>query len=112
MMVPMPSLVPSDNETIYLVLDDFGDIGMAYREADPESSDFETVISCFLMGEFSNPIRVIAFNTAARWCDDVSVKVAREIQHRCDLQIRDVPSHVQAFVDRHTNLGQLDLRLS
>ncbi|MET4023668.1 hypothetical protein ABIC10_008809 [Bradyrhizobium sp. S3.2.12] len=51
-----------------------------------ESADFETVIQDLLAGEYRRPIRVIAFNTSERWSEDVSEDVAREIQHRCNLQ--------------------------
>jgi len=32
-----------------------------------------------LTGQYGNPIRVVAFNTAERWSEDVSEDVAREI---------------------------------
>jgi hypothetical protein len=61
-----PSIVPNDNdETVYLVADDFGRLGRAWREADYETTDLETVIQDLLTGQYSNPIRVIAFNTAS-----------------------------------------------
>jgi hypothetical protein len=35
-----PSIVPNDNdETVYLVADDFGRLGRAWREADYEAAD-------------------------------------------------------------------------
>jgi hypothetical protein len=85
---------------VYLVADDFGSAGSAWRETDMGSADLETVIQDLLAGEYRHPIRVIAFNTSERWSEDVSEDVAREIQHRCNLQLTDVPSHLQEFVDR------------
>ena len=62
-----PSIVPNDNdETVYLVADDFGRLGRAWREADYEATDFETVIQDLLTGQYNRPIRVVAFNTAER----------------------------------------------
>lgn len=62
--------------------------------------------------EFRDPPRVIAFNTAEHWSEDVSDGIAREIQPRSDLAYDDVPSLLQAFVDRHAGRGkQLALRL-
>ena len=43
-----PSIVPSDDQTFYLVADDFGPIGRAWREADLETGDLETVIQDLL----------------------------------------------------------------
>ena len=64
---------------IYLVLDDFGARdGRAWRE----TSDRETVIQCLLAGEFSDPIRIIVFNTVEGWCRDVTEDIADEVRRR------------------------------
>ncbi|MBR1238479.1 hypothetical protein [Bradyrhizobium sp. AUGA SZCCT0182] len=109
-----PSIVPDDqNQTIYLVANDFGKIGRAWCEADYETTDLETVIQDLLTGQYSNPIRVVAFNTAERWSEDVSEDVAHELRRRCDLQMRDLPSALSDFVERHEgeDRHQLTLRL-
>jgi hypothetical protein len=74
-----------------LVADNFGRLGRAWPEADYETTDLETVIQGLLTGQHGNPIRVIAFNTAERWSEDVSEDVARELRRRCDLQTHDLP---------------------
>ncbi|QPF81696.1 hypothetical protein IC762_17895 [Bradyrhizobium genosp. L] len=108
----VPSIVPATDQTVYLVADDFGQIGRAWREADVEATDLETVISSLLSGEYHDPIRVIGFNTAEHWSEDVSEDIAREIQRRCDLDGTAVPSQLQGFVDRHIgDRRQLTLRL-
>jgi hypothetical protein len=108
-----PSLVPIDQPTVYLVADDFGPAGKAWREVDLETTDLETVIQDLMAGEYKRPIRVVAFNTVEAWSADVSEDVAREIQHRCDMKLSDVPSHLQEFVDRYAaqDLRQFSLRL-
>jgi hypothetical protein len=109
-----PSIVPNDNdETIYLVADDFGRLGRAWREADYEATDLETVIQDLLTGQYNNPIRVVAFNTAERWSEDVSEDVARELRRRCDLQMRELSAAISEFVERHGGQDprQLTLRL-
>jgi hypothetical protein len=109
-----PSIIPSDNDqTVYLVAEDFGKLGRAWREADYEATDLETVIQDLLSGQYNNPIRVVAFDTAERWSEDVSQDVAHELRRRCDLQLRDVPSSIQDFVERHEahDYRQLALRL-
>jgi hypothetical protein len=55
--------------------------------ARPKSScaDLETIISDFLIGQFNDRVRVVAFNTLAHWADDVSEDVAQEMQARCDI---------------------------
>src|SRR5438105_4831420 len=97
-----PSIVPNENdETVYLVADDFGQHGRAWREADVETTDLETVIQDLLTGQYKNPTRVVAFNTAERWSEDISADVAQELRRRCDLQMRDVPFFLQDFTDRY-----------
>jgi hypothetical protein len=97
-----PSIVPKgDDQDVYLVVDDFGRNGRVYREADVEVTDLDTVILDLLEGQYKNPIKVVAFNTAQKWSQDVSADVADELRRRCDLQMRDVPFFLQDFVDRH-----------
>jgi hypothetical protein len=78
---------------VYLVVDGFGRNGRCYREA-------EIVIKDLLEGQFSNPIRVVALNTAVKWSRDVSAYVAHELRHRCNEHGRDVPFGLRDFADR------------
>jgi hypothetical protein len=97
-----PSIVPrGEDQNVYLVVDDLGERGRIWREADEETTDLETVIQDLLAGEYKNPSRVVAFNTSEGWSQDVSADVAAELRQRCDLQLRDVPFFLQDFVDRH-----------
>jgi uncharacterized membrane protein len=107
-----PSIVPNRaDQTVYIIENDFGRAGRAFVETDGECADLETTIVSLLEGQFSNPIRVIAFNTAERWSEDVSEDIAHELRRRCDLQLNDVPSPIQDFVERYEGHRQLALRL-
>jgi hypothetical protein len=109
-----PSIVPrGDDQNIYMVADDLGRLGHIWPEADLERTDLETVVQDLLEGQYANPIRVIAFNTAEGWSQDVSADVADELRRRCDLLLRDLPSSIQDFVERHEvqKYRQLTLRL-
>src|ERR1700744_2208811 len=98
-----PSIVPKadDDQTVYLVLDDFARNGRAWRETDVERTDLETVIVDMLEGQYKNPVRVIAFNTSEKWSQDVSADVVGELRHRCDLHARDVPFYLADVGDLH-----------
>jgi hypothetical protein len=88
-----PSIVPNgDDQTVYLVKDDLGRLGAVWREANAEATDLETVIQDLLTGQYHDPVRIIAFNIAERWSQDVSEDVAHELRRRCDLQLRELPS--------------------
>lgn len=52
-----------------------------------------------LEGQYSDPVRVVGFNTAESWA--ISADVAHEIRYRCDLQMRDVPFDLEDFVERY-----------
>jgi hypothetical protein len=110
----IPSIVRNgDDQNVYIVLDDFGRNGRAYRETDVERADLEAVIMDLLEGQYQNPIRVVGFNTFEGWSQDVSSDIAQELRRRCDLQLRDVPSSIQDFVERFDRIDrQLTLRLA
>jgi hypothetical protein len=105
-----PSIVPSD-EHVYLVVDDFGRHGRAWRETDVERTDLETVISNMLEGQYSDPVRVVGFNTAEGWSRDVSDDVAQEIRYRCDRWGVGVPPELEGFMKRHEHRDRSQLRL-
>jgi hypothetical protein len=75
----------SQGDTVYLVLDDFGSFGQAYRETDPEQADRQTVLSNLLSGEYRRPLRIVAFNTTEGWARDVTAEFAIEALTREDL---------------------------
>src|SRR3954469_2380462 len=99
--MPSPSIVPSQDLDTYFVLDNFGRMGSAWREADQERTTREAVITDLLEGQFSNPVRVICFNNAEGWSRDVSDEIARELLQQCADQDLDVPEGAQEFVDRY-----------
>jgi len=54
-----------------------------------------------LDGQYSNPVRVIAFNTAQGWSRDVSEDIAHELRQRCADQMRELLSSLEDFVNRY-----------
>jgi hypothetical protein len=108
-----PSIVPSsDDQDACLVVNDFGRRGRAYCETDVEATDLETVIQDLLDGQYSNPVRVVSFNTGEGWARDISADVAEELRRRCELEIREVPLKLEGFFARYeSDPRQLTLRL-
>jgi hypothetical protein len=106
-----PSIVPTADQTVYLVLDDFGDLGRCWRETDAETADLETVITDMLRGEYSNPVRIVGFNAGECWARDVSEDVAGEVRYRCDRQGIPVPANLEGFMSLHENRDRTQLRL-
>ena len=82
-----PSIAPDGpDKDIYLVLDDFGRIGRAWRETDEHAANRATLVRDLLAGEYNNPVRVVAFNTAEGWSRDVTVDIADEVR-RCYVEL-------------------------
>ncbi len=94
-----PSIVPhgADHDT-YLVLEDFGRTGCAWRETDVESADRETLIRDLVEGQYSKPVRIVAFNTAEGWSRDVTVDIADELRRRY-LEFGEVPDTILDFLE-------------
>jgi hypothetical protein len=93
-----PPLVPSPDGTVYLVLDDFGEFGVAYRETDPKQADLGTVVADLLAGQYEHPLRVVAFNTTEGWARDVTAEIVRQVMDRAgELEL---PLAVRDFVER------------
>jgi hypothetical protein len=105
-----PSIVPNEHDqTVYLVEDCFKS-GCVWPEVGSDHTHLEAVIADLLSGQYSDPQRVIAFNTAEKWSQDVSEDIAQELRQRCDLQLRDVPFFLQNFTDRYEGRYQ-DIQL-
>jgi hypothetical protein len=97
-----PSIVPqSDDREVYLVLDDFGGkLGRAWPETDEDCTDRETVITDLLTGQYGNPVRIVAFNTAEGWSRDVSQDLADELAQRIAAHDLESSPSLEDFIDR------------
>ena len=76
-----PSIVPED-DTYYIVLDDFGPLGRAWRETAETGASRVTLVRNLLDGHYEDPVRVVAFNTVQGWSRDVTVEIAPRRQTR------------------------------
>jgi len=101
-----PSLVPADRDvTVFIVLDDFGSMGTAYRETDAASCDQQSVFDDLMTGQFNNPLRVVAFNTAEGWAHDVSEDIAQLVIEAARVRNKDLSESARRFYERRTGLG-------
>jgi len=72
-----PSIVPhGPDRDVYLVMEDFGILGRAWREMDADRADRASVIRDLVRGEYSKPLCIVAFNIAEGWCRDVTTDIA------------------------------------
>jgi hypothetical protein len=98
-------LAAPDDVTVYLVVNDYGKFGRAFVETDIAEADRETVLRNFVTGQYSNALRVVAFNTAEGWSRDVSEDIAAELLERAFDRDDNVAEDTKRFIERHVNLG-------
>jgi hypothetical protein len=84
---------------VYIVLNDFGQLGSAYVETDEAKADEEAVLNNIGSGEYSNPVRVVAFNTVEGWSRDVTEDIARALLDR-EAREADLSESARRFVER------------
>jgi hypothetical protein len=51
-------------------------------------------------GQYKNPVRIVAFNTAEGWSRDVTVEIADELRRRF-VEYDEVPTSLLDFLDAH-----------
>ena len=94
-----PSIVPDDtNRDVYLVLDDFGRLGRAWRETDEAGTSRATLVRNLLDGQYENPVRIVAFNTVEGWSRDATVDIADEVRRRY-VEYDEVSESVLKFLE-------------
>ena len=92
--------------TVHVVLNDFGPLGRAYVETDEVDADVETIIEGILTGQYSHPLRVVAFNAAQGWARDVTEDVARAVFSRAIAEDRPIGKVAKEFLDRTLGTGE------
>jgi hypothetical protein len=92
-------MVPGIDRDVYLVLDDFGRMGCAWRETNVQDTDLEAVIDDLLEGQYSNPVLVISLNVSEGWVRDVSQVIAQKLRQRCADENRELPYSLHELIE-------------
>lgn len=96
-----PPLAPRGFDVdVYLVLDDFGQIGRAYREVDEDHGDRQSVIRDLVSGQYNNPVRIVCFNTAQGTSRDATAEIAQEIKEWSERKGAQISLGLQEFIER------------
>jgi hypothetical protein len=96
----------SDDVTVYLVLNDFGDFRLAYVETDMIRANRETIIRGFVSGLYGDALRVVAFNVAEGWSRDVSEEIAVDLLDLAFNAEIAFAESTKRFIDRHVTPGE------
>jgi hypothetical protein len=98
-----PSIAPDGPEQdTYIVLDDFGSLGRAWRETDEAGANRAMLVRNLLDGQYENPVRIVAFNSTEGWSRDVTVDITDELRRRF-VEYDEVPEAVLAFTEAAAN---------
>ena len=76
------------DQTLYVVVDRVS----GAKEIRIERTDLDSTIGELIAGFFSDPVRVMSFNTLEHWTQDISTEIATEIQARCDIDGTELPT--------------------
>jgi hypothetical protein len=100
----MPPLPHSRDGTVYLVLDDFGELGRAYRETDAAQADLKTVVADLLSSPISYPVDI---DIPCAWWPSTPPRAGRATSAQtsrarfCALELdHELPAAVRDFVER------------
>jgi hypothetical protein len=100
-MLNLTPLAPDEADvTVHIVLNDFGDLGRAYAETDEAEADEATIVENILSGQYSCPLRVVAFNTAEGWARDVTEDIAAAVVSKALSEHRSIAKAAQEFLER------------
>ena len=86
--------------TVHIVLNDFGRLGRAYCEIDEAEADEATIVENILSGQYSRPLRVVAFNTVEDWARDVTEEIARAVLTMAQSETHSISIVAQEFLVR------------
>jgi hypothetical protein len=83
-------------------MDNFGDrLGLSWRETDADKTDLDTLLADLLEGQFKDPVRIVAFNTAEGWSRDASGEIADLLASECARDGFDIPPFLRSFVEQN-----------
>jgi len=97
---PLAPTAPAFSVTVYIVLNDFGPLGRAYVETDETHANDATIIEKILSGQYTQPLRVVAFNTVEGWARDVTEDIARAALSKTQSERRPIARAAQEFLRR------------
>jgi hypothetical protein len=96
----MPShatLVPACDATLHFVLCDFGKLGQAYLETDPNEADRDAIVNGLVSGQYPRPLKIIALQPDGTW-RDASLEIARSAMKAAAAGGSSLPEGTRDFV--------------
>jgi hypothetical protein len=74
------SIVPDSEHTTYLLLDEMTNQHVSiWPEISADEANEATIVQWIIEGQFSRPIKIVAFNTEDGWSRDVTQEIATKL---------------------------------
>ncbi len=84
-----------------VVVEHSGKVSRVYHENEFQPSTFQSVVQSFLLGRYTEPIRVMAFNKARRYWRDISKDIAEVVLRSALRKGQQVPEATRGFIEYH-----------
>jgi hypothetical protein len=95
-----PSIVSNGHDqNFHLVVNNYGTLGPAFAETDLGEADLDTTITDLLSGQYSDPVRVVAFNISEHYHGFDSAS-AKDLQARLKPLIRETQPYAKKIAHR------------
>jgi hypothetical protein len=89
----------SSDQMLYFVKADFGRLGQAFVETDPDSNSRLQVVADIFTGEIKNPLQILECNPVEGTCRDVTEDIARDVRAHVYDRGEPCPAHLRDFLD-------------
>jgi hypothetical protein len=104
-----PPLSPaSPDQMLYFVKADFGRLGKAFVETDPDRNSRLQVVADIFTGEIRSALQVLECNPVEGTCRDVTEDIARDVYAHVHDRGEQCPAHLRDFIDLTLGAGAAD----
>jgi hypothetical protein len=87
------------DQTLYFIKSDFGRLGQAFVETDPDHNSRLQVIADLYSGEVKNPLQILECNPVEKICNDISLDIAHDLYAHIHDSGEPCPAHLRDFLD-------------
>jgi hypothetical protein len=98
----------TSDQTLYFVKADFGRLGKAFVETDPDANSRLQVVADIFTGEIKNPLQILECNPVEGICRDVTEDIARDVYAHVHDRGEPCPAHLRDFLDLLLGVSSAD----
>lgn len=107
-MPTSPKTLTVPDQTLYFVQCDYGRIGKAFVETDPDKNSRLQVIADIFTGQIERPVQILECNPVEGTCRDVTEDIARDLSAHIQDAGEACPARLRDFLDLCLGAGAAD----